>query len=250
MPDVTEPSGTVFRLVRSLELVPPAPALVAPNSTAPNSTAHDTASHSASDTHPQRKRPRPGERRVQILHALAEMLEQPGAERITTAALAARLAVSEAALYRHFASKAQMFEGLIEFIEASVFTLVNQVTERETGGARQARLIVTVLLQFGEKNPGMARVMVGDALVFEHERLIARMNQFFDRVEGQLRQCLRLGGDETAAATPSADAQWLASGLAALAVGRLQRFVRSGFRRSPTEQLDSLLASWVNLPGI
>ncbi len=140
---------------------------------------------------PARKRPRPGERREQILQALATMLEEPGSERITTAALAARLAVSEAALYRHFASKAQMFEGLIEFIEASVFTLVNQVAEREPSGAVQARKVVTLLLQFGEKNPGMTRVMVGDALVFEHERLAARMNQFFDRVESQLRQSLR-----------------------------------------------------------
>src|SRR5687767_10613898 len=100
-----------------------------------------------------RKRPKPGERRVQILEALATMLEQPGAERITTAALAARLDVSEAALYRHFASKAQMFEGLIEFIEQSVFSLINQIGERETSGQVQAQKILTVLLQFGEKNP-------------------------------------------------------------------------------------------------
>ena len=188
-----------------------------------------------------RKRPRPGERRVQILQALAAMLEQPGADRITTAALAARLQVSEAALYRHFASKAQMFEGLIEFIESSVFTLVNQITERENAGAVQARRIVIVLLQFGERNPGMVRVMVGDALVFEHERLIQRMNQFFDRVEGQLRQSLRLAADAQGSATPSADAQALASGLTALMVGRLQRYARSGFKRQPTEHLDSLL---------
>jgi len=190
---------------------------------------------------PQRKRPRPGERRVQILQTLAAMLEAPGTDRITTAALAARLQVSEAALYRHFASKAQMFEGLIEFIESSVFTLVNQITERETAGAVQARRIVVMVLQFGEKNPGMVRVMVGDALVFEHERLTERMNQFFDRVEGQLRQCLRAAGDDAGAVTPTADAQALASGLTALVVGRLQRYARSGFRRHPTEHLDSLL---------
>ena len=121
-----------------------------------------------------RKRPRPGERRVQILQTLAQMLEQPGAERITTAALSAKLSVSEAALYRHFASKAQMFEGLIEFIESSVFTLINQIVEREASPAQQAAKIVAVVLQFGEKNPGMTRVMVGDALVFEHERQIGR----------------------------------------------------------------------------
>ena len=188
-----------------------------------------------------RKRPKPGERRVQILQTLAAMLEQPGADRITTAALAARLQVSEAALYRHFASKAQMFEGLIEFIESSVFTLVNQITEREPGGALQAQRIVVMLLQFGEKNPGMVRVMVGDALVFEHERLTARMNQFFDRVESQLRQSLRASAGDAGSTTPTVDAHALASGLTALVMGRLQRYARSGFRRQPTEQLDMLL---------
>lgn len=191
---------------------------------------------------PARKRPRPGERRVQILQTLASMLEQPGAERITTAALAARLEVSEAALYRHFASKAQMFEGLIEFIESSVFTLVNQITERETSGTVQAQKIVTMLLQFGEKNPGMVRVMVGDALVFENERLIARMNQFFDRVESQLKQSLRAAADAGGSMTPTVDANALASGLTALIVGRLQRYARSGFKRLPTEHLDLVLA--------
>ena len=190
---------------------------------------------------PARKRPRPGERREQILQALATMLEEPGSERITTAALAARLAVSEAALYRHFASKAQMFEGLIEFIEASVFTLVNQVAEREPSGAVQARKVVTLLLQFGEKNPGMTRVMVGDALVFEHERLAARMNQFFDRVESQLRQSLRAAAVAAGSETPTVDAQALASALAALIVGRLQRYARTGFKRLPTEHLDFAL---------
>jgi len=188
-----------------------------------------------------RKRPKPGERRVQILQTLAGMLEQPGAERITTAALAARLEVSEAALYRHFASKAQMFEGLIDFIETSVFTLVNQITEREPSGAHQAQKIMTVLLQFGEKNPGMTRVMVGDALVFEHERLSARMNQFFDRVESQLRQCLRSAADGNGSSTPTVDSQVLASMLTALAVGRLQRYARSGFKRLPTEHLEPAL---------
>ncbi|WP_395702490.1 nucleoid occlusion factor SlmA [Aquabacterium sp.] len=191
---------------------------------------------------PVRKRPRPGERRVQILQTLAGMLEQPGAERITTAALAAKLEVSEAALYRHFASKAQMFEGLIEFIESSVFTLVNQIIEREANGALQAQKIGQMLLQFGEKNPGMVRVMVGDALVFEHERLIARMNQFFDRVEAQLRQSLRAAADAAGSLTPTVDANALASGLTALIIGRLQRYARSGFKRSPTEHLDLLLA--------
>ena len=186
-----------------------------------------------------RKRPKPGERRVQILQTLAAMLEQPGAERITTAALAARLQVSEAALYRHFASKAQMFEGLIDFIESSVFGLVQQITQRETERRQCAARLVTMLLQFGEKNPGMVRVMVGDALVFEHERLQQRMNLFFDKFDAALRQALR---DPTPASdTPGTDASVLAGVLTALVVGRLQRFARSGFRRLPTEQLEASL---------
>ena len=188
-----------------------------------------------------RKRPKPGERRVQILQALASMLEQPDGERITTAALAQRLGVSEAALYRHFASKAQMFEGLIEFIEQSVFSLINQIIEREQRpgaesaelGARQAAKVVDMVIQFAEKNPGLARVLVGDALVFEHERLQQRINQFFDKIEATLKQCLRDG---------RADAPLRASVVVAFLAGRLQRFVRSGFKRLPSERLDLSLA--------
>ena len=191
---------------------------------------------------PTRKRPKPGERRVQILQALAAMLEQPGAERVTTAALAARLDVSEAALYRHFASKAQMFEGLIDFIEQSVFTLVNQIVERDAVGSEQAARIVAMLVQFAEKNPGMTRVMVGDALVFENERLQSRMNQFFDKIEATLRQALRDAAADDGSATPSVDAQVRASALTAFVVGRLQRFARSGFRRAPSENLDAAVA--------
>ncbi|EIM31558.1 transcriptional regulator [Leptothrix ochracea L12] len=196
---------------------------------------------------PVRKRLKPGERREQILQTLAAMLEQPGAEqRITTAALAARLGVSEAALYRHFSSKAQMFEGLIEFIENSVFTLINQVLEREGTQPAQAARVVALLLQFAEKNPGMTRVMAGDALVFEHERLQVRMNQFFDRVEAQLRQCLRGVQDEQDSAPPPVGVSARASMMAGFAMGRLQRFARSGFKRSPTEHLD-LVLSWMVL---
>ena len=191
-----------------------------------------------------RKRPKPGERRVQILQALAAMLEQPGGERITTAALAARLGVSEAALYRHFASKAQMFEGLIEFIEQSVFTLINQITADTLGdGKHQVARIVAMLLQFGEKNPGMVRVMVGDALVFENERLSQRMNLFFDKIEAALRQVLRDWAVATESATPGVDGQVQSSVLTSFAVGRLQRFARSGFRRLPTENLDACLST-------
>jgi TetR/AcrR family transcriptional regulator len=189
-----------------------------------------------------RKRPKPGERRVQILQALAEMLEQPGAERVTTAALAARLDVSEAALYRHFASKAQMFEGLIEFIEQSVFGLVNQLGEREADALVRSRKLVTLLLQFGETNPGLARVMVGDALVFENERLQQRMNLFFDKIESALKQSLREASVLIGAITPTVDAQADASVITAFCIGRLQRFARSGFKRSPSESLEHSLA--------
>ena len=206
------------------------------------------AAPSAEATPVPRKRPKPGERRAQILQTLAAMLEQPGAERITTAALAARLGVSEAALYRHFASKAQMFEGLIDFIEQAVFTRVAQITGREPSnaavpeeGTRQAMRVVALLLQFGERNPGLARVMVGDALVLEHERLQQRMNQFFDRIESTLRQCLRPAAGAAGSATPSVDAQVAASVLTAFIQGRLQRFARSGFRRLPTEHLEASL---------
>ena len=189
-----------------------------------------------------RKRPKPGERRIQILQALASMLEQPGAERVTTSALAARLDVSEAALYRHFASKAQMFEGLIEFIEQSVFTLVNQIIEREANHAVRLRKIVTLVLQFAEKNPGMTRVMAGDALVFENDRLQERMNQFFDKLEASLKQTLREASATISTETPTLDAQVRASVITAFMLGRLQRFSRSGFKRAPTEHLEASLA--------
>ena len=203
----------------------------------------ETQTETLTPAAPVRKRPKPGERRVQILQALAAMLEQPGAERVTTAALAARLDVSEAALYRHFASKAQMFEGLIDFIEQSVFTLVNQILEREGAtGAQQAAKILTLLVQFAERNPGMTRVMVGDALVFENERLQQRMNQFFDKIEATLRQVLRGAATADGSTTPTVDAQVRAAALTAFVVGQLQRFTRSGFRRAPSEHLEATIA--------
>ena len=189
-----------------------------------------------------RQRMKPGQRREQILQTLAGMLEQPGTERITTALLAAKLEVSEAALYRHFASKAQMFEGLIDFIEHSLFSLINQIAEREGDGAHKAARMVTVLLQFGEKNPGMTRVMVGDALVFENERLHQRMNQLFERIESALRQVLRAAAEANKSASPTADAQVRAAALVAFALGQLQRFARSGFKRSPLDHLEASLA--------
>lgn len=188
-----------------------------------------------------RKRPKPGERRVQILQALASMLEQPGAERITTAALASKLGVSEAALYRHFASKAQMFDGLIEFIEQSVFTLVNQITERELDPIVRTRKLVVMVLQFAEKNPGMTRVMVGDALVFENDRLQERMNLFFDKLESGFKQGLRDAAAANGNVTPTLDAQVRAAVIMAFVMGQLQRFTRSGFKRLPSEHLDASL---------
>ena len=202
--------------------------------------ADDTTTPAAETT--VRKRPKPGERRIQILQALAAMLELPGAERVTTAALAARLQVSEAALYRHFASKAQMFEGLIEFIETSVFSLLNQITDGPHPPLDKARRMITVLLQFAERNPGMARVMVGDALVFENDRLHQRMNLFFDKVEASLRQVLSDAAASRSSATPTVDAQVQASLWVSFVVGRLQRFARSGYKRSPLEHLDASLA--------
>ncbi len=211
----------------------------------PEPSAADTDTDTDSASSPGRKRPKPGERRIQILQTLADMLQQPGAERITTAALAARLQVSEAALYRHFASKAQMFEGLIEFIEQTIFGLANQIIERETEPRAQALRVLAMVLQFAEKNPGMARVMVGDALVFEHERLQLRMNQLFDRLETQLRQCFRQSLEATHANTPTVQAQVLANTASAFVLGRLQRYARSGFKRLPTEQLDESLRLWL-----
>ncbi len=191
-----------------------------------------------------RKRPKPGERRVQILQTLASMLERPGAERVTTAALAAKLDVSEAALYRHFASKAQMFVGLIEFIESSVLGLVNQIAEREANASARLGKTIAMVLQFAEKNPGMCRVMAGDALVFEHERLQERMNQLFDKLESSFKQSLR---DVVAgSATPTVEAQAQASVLTAFCMGRVQRYSRSGFKRLPSEHLE---ASLVRLLG-
>src|SRR5512147_319108 len=168
-----------------------------------------------------------GERRLEILKALAGMLEQPKWGKITTAALAEALDVSEAALYRHFASKAQMYEGLIEFIERSIFTLANKIAEDEPDGAKQAVKLVEMLLAFAEKNPGMVRVMTGDALVGEHERLQARMNQFFDRFEATLKQALRAAADGEAASRSAA--------LLRYAIGALHQFAKGGFAKKPTE---------------
>ena len=186
----------------------------------------------------------PGQRRQQILVALAEMLEQPKGDKITTAALARKLEFSEAALYRHFASKAQMFEGLIEFIEASVFGLINQITEREEDGMAQARGIVGMLLQFASSNPGMTRVLIGDALVNEDERLQQRMNQFYDRVELALKQALRLAA--STGQGHEADVAARAAMLVSFVVGRWHRYAKSGFKLNPAQDAAIQIALLLN----
>ena len=193
------------------------------------------------DTLPIRKRPRPGERREQILQTLAEMLQVPKSDRITTAALAARLAVSEAALYRHFASKAQMFEGLIEFIEQSIFGLINQIVEREEHGQQQVRAIMQMLMAFAEKNPGMTRMLTGEALVNENVRLHERMNQLLDRLEASFKQSLRIAVTQDPTAASMLEPALRASLLMSVVLGRWQRFTRSGFCKSPSEHLEALL---------
>ena len=182
---------------------------------------------------------RTGQRKHQILQVLAQMLQNPRNDRITTAALAKELDVSEAALYRHFASKAQMFEGLIEFIEQTQFGLINKIEGEEESGIKQLQSIIAMLLGFTEKNPGMTRVLIGDALVNEDARLQARINQLHDRLEATLKQCLRVAATQNgeaggAAADPAAKANLLLS----FVIGRWQQYAKSGFKRLPTEYWD------------
>ncbi len=183
---------------------------------------------------------KPGERKLQILQTLAAMLEQPKGEKITTAALAAKLDVSEAALYRHFASKAQMFEGLIEFIESTIFGLINQISEREENGLLQVQAMVGMLLNFSERNPGMTRVIIGDALVNEDERLQARMNQFIERIELAIKQALRLAASQGQAS--EAEVTLRAGMITSLVLGRWHRFAKTGFKQNPTEGAPAQIA--------
>ena len=175
---------------------------------------------------------KPGERRLQILQTLAGMLEDPKGEKVTTAALAARLECSEAALYRHFASKAQMFEGLIEFIETSLFGVINQISAEEEQGLRQVEHILALLLNFAQRNRGMTRVLIGDALVNENERLQARINQLLDKVEAALKQSLRVAATQDQLSA-SADFGGLANVLLCYVIGRWQQYAKSGFTREP-----------------
>ncbi|HEY1182192.1 MAG TPA: nucleoid occlusion factor SlmA [Rhodocyclaceae bacterium] len=184
-----------------------------------------------------------GERKLQILQVIAEMLETPQGEKVTTAALAARLEVSEAALYRHYASKAQMYEGLIEFIENSVFSVINQIEQDEENGMKQAELIVASLLRFAQKNRGLTRVLIGDALVHENARLQVRINQLMERIEASLKQALRVAS--TQGALPAEhDFGAHANTLVAYTLGRWHLFVKSGFKHEPLTQLP---AQWAVL---
>ena len=177
---------------------------------------------------------RSGERKTQILQTLAEMLEGPSAERITTAALAARIGVSEAALYRHFKGKADMFAGLIDFVESTLFTLINKITSEEKNGLRQIESISTMLLGFAQKNKGMTRVLIGDALVHENQRLQVRINQLHDRIESTLKQALRFAATQNefpATLDPGARANLIMSYI----IGRWHQYAKSGFSRDPMQ---------------
>lgn len=176
---------------------------------------------------------KPGERKLQILQNLAEMLQKPQGEKITTASLAARIGVSEAALYRHFASKAQMFEGLIEFIEQTLFGLINKITSEENNGVKQLEGVLPMLLGFAQKNPGMTRVLIGEALVNEDNRLQTRINQLHDRLEATLKQSLRLAASQHELSETDAAAQ--ANLMMSFVVGRWHQFAKSGFKREPME---------------
>ena len=171
---------------------------------------------------------------------LAEMLEQPRAARITTAALAARMQLSEAALYRHFASKAQMFEGLFEFIESTIFTLVNQIVESEPNGVEQARKIAAMLLTFSQRNRGMTRVLTGDALVTEDERLQARANQITDRIDASFKQSLR-HAITSGTIDASIEVTALAAALTQFVIGSWLRFAQSAWQTAPTLHMDAQL---------
>ncbi|MBV0934640.1 nucleoid occlusion factor SlmA [Marinobacterium weihaiense] len=191
-------------------------------------------------------------RREQILQALAHMLESNPGQRITTAALAREVGVSEAALYRHFPSKARMFEGLIGFIEETLFSRIKLIGQSDLDGVRQCEQTLTLLLAFVEKNPGMARILTGDALAGETDRLRTRVNQLFERLETQLKQMMREAEPREGLRTrvPAGSAANL---MLAAAEGRIRQFVRSEFKRRPTvhwaEQWGALAAALFHMPA-
>lgn len=180
------------------------------------------------------KTPSKTPRRQQILECLARMLEASPGERITTAALAKEVGVSEAALYRHFPSKSKMFEGLIEFIEETIFSRITLILAEEKSTLKRCEKILVLVLTFAERNPGLTRLLTGDALTGETERLRTRIEQFFDRVETQLKQILR-EAELREGVLPQLPVSAAANLLIALIDGRIAQFVRTGFRRRPTE---------------
>ncbi|MFH0255749.1 nucleoid occlusion factor SlmA [Vibrio rumoiensis] len=186
--------------------------------------------------------PKKHNRREEILQALAQMLESTeGASRITTAKLAKQVGVSEAALYRHFPSKARMFEGLIEFIEDALLSRINRILAEEKDTLNRIRLVLQLLLAFAERNPGLSRIMSGHALMFENERLRGRINQLFDRIETQLRQILRERQIREGKSFP-VEESILAAQLLGQVEGSLNRFVRSDFKYQPTANFDQYWA--------
>lgn len=173
-------------------------------------------------------------RKEQILQTLAEMLESSPGNKITTAKLASNLGVSEAALYRHFPSKTRMYESLIDFVEDTLFTRITQILSEETKQLARCKNILTLYLIFCERNPGITRILSGDALMGEHERLRDRVSQVYDRIETQLRQCLRMAEIEEGWRT-AIPVNVAANMLLATAEGRIAQFVRSNFSQSPTD---------------
>ncbi len=184
-------------------------------------------------------------RRQQILESLAHMLEVSPGARITTAALAKEVGVSEAALYRHFPSKSKMFEGLIEFIEETIFTRINLITSEDSSALTRCNKILFLLLTFTERNPGITRILTGDALTGETERLRARVAQLFERLETQLKQILR-EAEIREGVRPTITVSAAANLLMATAEGRIAQFVRSDFKRRPTEYWDDQWPLLVN----
>lgn len=182
-------------------------------------------------------------RRAHILQCLASMLENNSGKRITTAALAAEVGVSEAALYRHFPSKARMYEGLIDFVEETLFSRINKIINDEKDTAVRIQMVLHLFLGFGEKNPGIARILHGDALTGEHERLRGRVTKIFERLETQIKQILRERKVRDGK-TFSIDEGALASLLTSYVDGRINAYIRSEFKRRPTEQFPEI---WVSL---
>ena len=176
-------------------------------------------------------------RKEQILQSLARMLENCPGERITTAALAKEVGVSEAALYRHFPSKARIFEGLIKFMEETLFLRISRILKEESATEIKCQKMLTLLLTFSQRNPGITRLLTGDALSGETERLRDRIAQFYSRFESQLKQILR-EAQIRENLKPTASPTALANLLLATVEGRLTQFVRSEFKQSPLENWD------------